>query len=93
MKFSHMIPYSISFKSCFTQFSVKCNGEIQGCQKASTGCYTTRNNDNEWNTTGKYDDEWYTTRNNDNELHTTGKYDNVTSWVKAYCSNIGKPPP
>ena len=35
MKFSHMIPYCMSFKSCLIQFSVKRNGKIQGCQKAA----------------------------------------------------------
>ena len=28
MKFLHMIPYSISFKSCLNYFSVKCNWTI-----------------------------------------------------------------
>ena len=38
MKFSHMISYSISFKSGLKGFSVKCDPKIEGCQKASTGC-------------------------------------------------------
>ena len=33
MKFSHMIPHSISFKSCLTQFSVKCNGKFKGAKR------------------------------------------------------------
>ena len=43
-----MIPYCISFKSCLTQFSIKRNGKIQGCQKASTEYRVTLAEDSEY---------------------------------------------